>query len=63
MKIEDNKFSSAKLYVFQPHDDIDSKLVLELTDVIQIGVGGHVLEKMSPELQEQFIELESRVAA
>jgi hypothetical protein len=63
MKIEENKFSPAKLYMFQPNDDIDPKLVLELTDVIQIGVGGHVLEKMSPELQEQFIELESRVAA
>ncbi len=63
MKIEENKYSPAKLYVFQPTDDIDSNLVLELTDVIQIGVGGHVLEKMSPELQKQFIELESRIAA
>jgi len=63
MKLEQNKFSPAKLYMFQPSDDIDPKLVLELTDVIQIGVGGHVLEKMSPELQEQFIELESRIAA
>jgi len=63
MKIEENKYSPAKLYVFQPSDNIDPKLVLELTDVIQIGVGGHVLEKMSPELQEQFLELESRIAA
>lgn len=63
MKIEENKYSSAKLYVFQPSDNIDSKLILELTDVIQIGVGGHVLEKMSPELQQQFLELESRKAA
>jgi hypothetical protein len=60
---ENNKYSATNLYVFQPNDDIDPKLVLELTNVIQIGVGGHVLEKMSPELQEQFIELESRVAA
>lgn len=63
MKIEENKYSPAKLYVFQPEDNIDPNLVLELTDVIQIGVGGHVLEKMSPELQKQFIELESRIAA
>lgn len=63
MKIKENKYSSAKLYVFQPSDNIDSKLILELTDVIQIGVGGHVLEKMSPELQQQFLELESREAA
>jgi len=53
------KYTPAKLYVFQPKDDIDPKLVSELTDVIQIGVGGHTLEKMSPELQEQFVELEA----
>lgn len=63
MKIEENKYSPAKLYVFQPEDNIDPNLVLELTNVIQIGVGGHVLQAMSPELQEQFIELEARVAA
>ena len=54
---EKEKYSSAKLYVFQPKDDIDPKLILELTDVIQIGVGGHTLESMTPELQEQFVEL------
>lgn len=59
MSNQENKYSPATLYVFQPNDDIDPKLVLELTDVIKIGVGGHVLEKMSPELQEQFIVLEA----
>lgn len=59
MQNEQNKYSPSNLYVFQPSDDIDPKLVLELTDVIKIGVGGHVLEKMSPELQDQFIVLEA----
>lgn len=63
MKIEENKYSPAKLYVFQPDDNIDPNLVLELTNVIQIGVGGHVLQAMSPELQKQFIELEAKIAA
>lgn len=58
MARKSKKYSSAKIYVFQPKEDIDPKLVEELTEVIQIGVGGHTLEKMSPELQEQFIELE-----
>lgn len=52
------KYSPARLYVFQPKDNIDPKLVAELTDVIQIGVSGHTLQVMSPELQEQFVELE-----
>lgn len=59
MQNEENKYSPSNLYVFQPSDNIDPKLVLELTDVIKIGVGGHVLEKMSPELQDQFIVLEA----
>jgi hypothetical protein len=52
-----NKYSPTKLYVFQPKDNIDPELVLELTDVIQIGVGGHTFQLMSEELQEQFVEL------
>lgn len=52
------KYSPAKLYVFQPKENIEPKLVEELTDVIRIGVAGDTLEVMSPELQEHFIELE-----
>lgn len=55
---KDIKYSPAKLYIFQPKDDINPEQIQELTNVIQIGVGGHTLKKMSSELQEQFIELE-----
>ena len=61
--MDNNKYSPGNLYVFQPKDDIDPKLVLELTNVIQIGVGGHTLQVMSPELQDQFIQLEQKAAA
>lgn len=57
MKKDKNPYSSACLYQFNPQNDINSELIEELTNVIQIGVGGHVLEKMSPELQKHFKEI------
>lgn len=52
-----DKYSPAKLYVFQPEDNIEAEHVLELTNVIQIGVAGDTLKVMSPDLQKHFIEL------
>lgn len=55
---KDTKYSPAKLYIFQPKDDIKSEQVLELTDKIKIGVSGDTLKNMSDELKEHFIEKE-----
>jgi|694.fasta_scaffold150525_4 hypothetical protein len=54
---EDNKYSPGKLYEFNPDDKITPENVVELCNVIRIGVGGHVLKEMSEELQNYFKEV------
>jgi hypothetical protein len=54
---EDNKYSPGKLYEFKPDDKITSDNVIELCNVIRVGVGGHVLKEMSEELQAYFKEV------
>jgi hypothetical protein len=54
---EDNKYSPGKLYEFKPDDKITPDNVIELCNVIRVGVGGHVLKEMSEELQTYFKEV------
>ena len=54
---ENNKYSPGKLYEFKPDDKITPENVVELCNVIRIGVGGHVLKEMSDELQNYFKEV------
>jgi hypothetical protein len=54
---EDNKYSPGKLYEFKPDQTIDVNNVVELCNVIRVGVGGHVLKEMSEELQNYFKEV------
>lgn len=54
---KDNKYSPGKLYEFSPDDKITSNNVIELCNIIRVGVGGHVLEEMSEELQAYFKEV------
>ena len=54
---EDNKYSPGKLYEFKPDDKITPSNVVELCNIIRVGVGGHVLKEMSEELQTYFKEV------
>jgi len=54
---EDNKYSPGKLYEFKPDDKITPDNVIELCNVIRVGVGGHVLKEMSEEQQTYFKEV------
>ena len=54
---EDNKYSPGKLYEFKPDDKITPDNVIELINIIRVGVGGHVLKEMSEELQAYFKEV------
>jgi hypothetical protein len=54
---EDNKYSPGKLYEFKPDQTIDVNNVVELCNVIRVGVGGHVLKEMSEDLQKYFKEV------
>lgn len=51
------KYSQAKLYEFTPNTSIEAKHVVELTNLIKIGISGENLEKLSKELQEHFKEI------
>lgn len=54
---EDNKYSPGKLYEFAPGVEITPNNVIELCNIIRVGVGGHVLKEMSEELQTYFKEV------
>ena len=54
---EDNKYSPGKLYEFKPDNKITPDNVVELSNIIRVGVGGHVLKEMSEELQAYFKEV------
>ena len=52
-----HKHSPARLYEFVPDNTIDTNNVIELANIVRVGIGGHLLEKLSPELQKHFKEV------
>jgi hypothetical protein len=57
-KDKHHKHSSAGLYEFVPDENtITPNNVVELAAIVRVGIGGYVLEKLSPELQKHFKEV------
>jgi hypothetical protein len=59
-KKKDDKYkhSPARLYEFVPDEtSITPNNIVELANLVRVGVGGHVLEKLSPELKKHFKEV------
>ena len=56
-KDKHHKHSPARLYEFTPDDTITTNNVVELANIVRVGIGGHLLEKLSPELQKHFKEV------
>ena len=57
-KDEKYKHSPARLYEFVPDESsITPNNVVELANLVRVGVGGDLLEKLSPELQKHFKEV------
>ena len=53
-----HKHSSARLYEFIPDEaTITPNNVVELAKIVRVGIPGHILEKLSPELQKHFKEV------
>ena len=53
-----HKNSPARLYEFVPDEStITPNNAVELAKIVRVGIGGHVLEKLSPELQKHFKEV------
>jgi len=57
-KDEKYKHSPARLYEFTPDEDsITPNNVVELANIVRVGVGGDLFQKLSPELQKHFKEV------
>lgn len=59
-KKKDNahKHSPARLYEFLPDEaTITPNNVVELAKIVRVGIPGHILEKLTPELQKHFKEV------
>ena len=53
-----HKHSPARLYEFVPDENIITpNNIVELSNIVRVGIGGHILEKLSPELQKHFKEV------
>ena len=53
-KKDDLKHSPARLYEFVPDQSIDTNNIIELANIVRVGVSGDLLKKLSPELQKYF---------
>jgi hypothetical protein len=53
-----HKHSSARLYEFIPNEaTITPNNAVELAKIVRVGIPGHILEKLTPELQKHFKEV------
>ena len=46
--------SDHEIYEFLPDDTITTAEIIELSQIVRIGVGGNSLEKATPELKRHF---------
>jgi hypothetical protein len=51
------KFTQSKVFEFLPNEDITVKEILELVELVRIGVSGEIVDKASPELKKHFTEI------
>jgi hypothetical protein len=56
-----SKYDQSRLFEFKPDDTIDVKNILELSELIRIGVCGSTLSNASPELKKYFVEIKNEV--
>lgn len=51
------KYNQSHLFEFKPANTITEAEILELADLIRIGVSGEILDKASDDLKKHFIEV------
>lgn len=54
------KYNQTKVFEFRPSEDITPGVILELADLIRIGVSGEVLQNASVHLKKHFVEVKSK---
>lgn len=55
------KYNQSNLFEFEPNDDITKEEIIELSNLIRIGVCGSTLMNASPELKKHFKEIVTEV--
>lgn len=60
---KEKKYSQSKVFEFKPNDNITEAEIIELSELIRIGVSGEILDKASPELKKHFFEVKDKKAA
>lgn len=57
MSKKTKKYSQSNLFEFKPNTNISEAEILELANLIRIGVSGEILDKASEQLKKHFIEV------
>lgn len=57
---EQKKYTQSKVFEFKPSDNITEAEIIELAELIRIGVSGEILDKASTSLKKHFIEVKGK---
>ncbi len=60
---KEKKYTQSKVFEFKPNDNITEAEIIELAELIRIGVSGEILDKASNELKRHFFEVKDKKAA
>lgn len=55
------KYNQSNLFEFKPDDTITVNDIIELSELIRIGVCGSTLSNASPELKKYFVQVKNEV--
>lgn len=60
MTKKNKTYTQSKVFEFKPNDNITEDNIIELANLIRIGVSGEILDKASDELKKHFVEVKSK---
>jgi hypothetical protein len=60
---KEKKYTQSKIFEFKPTENITEAEIIELSELIRIGVSGDILDKASPDLKKHFFEIKNKKAA
>lgn len=60
---KEKKYTQSKVFEFKPNENITEAEIIELAELIRIGVSGEILDKASADLKKHFFEVKDKKAA
>jgi hypothetical protein len=60
---KEKKYTQSKVFEFKPAENITEAEIIELAELIRIGVSGEILDKASADLKKHFFEVKDKKAA